>query len=976
MIATNRHLLSILGDALDCGSPQKRAAYLDRACHGDSELRARVEALLKAHEEAGSFLNGNPNSNSLPTGDEPITERPGTIIGPYKLLEQIGEGGFGVVFMAEQTRPVSRKVALKVVKPGMDTRQVVARFEAERQALALMDHPNIAHVFDGGETGSGRPYFVMELVRGIPLTEFCDQNQLPVRQRLELLVSVCQAVQHAHQKGIIHRDLKPSNVLVTLHDGRPVVKVIDFGIAKAAGQRLTEKTLFTNFAQMIGTPLYMSPEQTALSGLDVDTRSDIYSLGVLLYELMTGTTPFDKERLKTVSYDELRRILREEEPPKPSTRINTLGQAASTLSSQRRSDPKRLSRMFRGELDWIVMKCLEKDRNRRYETCNSLAKDLERYLQDEPVQACPPSMGYRLRKFVRRNRTAVAVAVTAIALLLLAVLGLAITNLRIAEEKAQTKAQRDEAEASFRKSRKAVDEQFTLVSQSKLFDAPGFEALRRDLLESALKYYQEFLEQRPDDPELQAEVAAAQLRLYQVHEAIDGGYSAGAIRQLAKGVDMVERRRDTQPHDAALFTHLAGFAKSERTLYGRYSAAEPQPPEVEIITLLQHTVAIWEEFAQAFPSEAGFQTDLLALYFRLQDVQASVCQPAAALANIRRALAISNELVHRYPKITEYKEQLAKTHEAFMLRLRKSGSSKEVESHFRRAIELRQSLADGEPKVPNNRFELATSQWFYGRWLVEAGRQKDAELAFSQGLAVNQKLVADFPHMPAYRSSLAHMHESLGHLYRDTGETDKAEQAYREALKIWDRLAAAFPTNQNYRVPYSSYCLCALLAASQRQEEADRIFRRFQEFNPETADGRNWLAWSLAARPKFSDPRRALELANAAVQQAPKAGYIWNTLGLVQYRNGNFREAVRTLEKSMELGSGGDSFDRVLLAMAHWRLGNKDEAHKWYSSAVHWEKTNEQHAQDEALCQDLKLFLDEAANMMGIKDQPTSMSKP
>src|SRR6516225_1482845 len=263
MIAANRHLLSILGDALDCGSPQKRAAYLDRACHGDSELRARVEALLKAHEEAGSFLNGNPNSNSLPTGDEPITERPGTIIGPYKLLEQIGEGGFGVVFMAEQTRPVSRKVALKVVKPGMDTRQVVARFEAERQALALMDHPNIAHVFDGGETGSGRPYFVMELVRGIPITAFCDQSQLPISERLELFVNVCLAVQHAHQKGIIHRDLKPSNVLVTLHDGAPLVKVIDFGIAKALGQQLTDRTLFTGFAQLIGTPLYMSPEQAA-----------------------------------------------------------------------------------------------------------------------------------------------------------------------------------------------------------------------------------------------------------------------------------------------------------------------------------------------------------------------------------------------------------------------------------------------------------------------------------------------------------------------------------------------------------------------------------------------------------------------------------------------------------------------------------------------------------------------------------------
>src|SRR5262249_30441325 len=299
--------------------------------------------------------------------------------------------------------PVRRKVALKVLKPGMDTRQVVARFEAERQALALMDHPHIAQVFDGGETASGRPYFVMELVKGAPITEFCDQNCLPVRERLALFVSVCQAVQHAHQKGIIHRDLKPSNVLVTVHDTTPVVKVIDFGVAKALGQELTDKTLFTCFAQMVGTPLYMSPEQAGQSGLDIDTRSDIYSLGVLLYELLTGTTPFDKARLKEVDYEELRRIIREEEPPRPSTRISTLGQAASTVSAQRKSVPRQLSRLFRGELDWIVMKCLEKDRNRRYETPNGLARDVERYLHDEPVQACPPSPWYRVRKFVRRH---------------------------------------------------------------------------------------------------------------------------------------------------------------------------------------------------------------------------------------------------------------------------------------------------------------------------------------------------------------------------------------------------------------------------------------------------------------------------------------------------------------------------------------------------------------------------------------------
>jgi serine/threonine protein kinase/Flp pilus assembly protein TadD len=415
----------IFHHALARRSADERAAYLEQACSGDPELRASVEALLRANVGASGFLDspGLPfplrrsalghragDEQAIDTVDEPLTERPGTVIGPYKLLEQIGEGGFGVVFMAEQQQPIRRKVALKILKPGMDTRQVIARFEVERQALALMDHPNIAKVLDGGATAGGRPYFVMDLVKGIPITEFCDQNQIPVRKRLELFLSVCQAVQHAHQKGIIHRDIKPSNVLVMSNDGTPLVKVIDFGVAKAMGQELTDKTLFTGFAQMIGTPLYMSPEQAGQSSLDVDTRSDIYSLGVLLYELLTGTTPFDKERLQTAGYDEIRRIIREEEPPKPSTRISTQGQASTAISAQRKSDPKALSQLCRRELDWIVMRALEKDRNRRYESASAFAADVQRYLHDEPVQACPPSARYLFWKFARRKKRALAMA--------------------------------------------------------------------------------------------------------------------------------------------------------------------------------------------------------------------------------------------------------------------------------------------------------------------------------------------------------------------------------------------------------------------------------------------------------------------------------------------------------------------------------------------------------------------------------------
>jgi WD40 repeat protein/serine/threonine protein kinase len=420
--------------ALDFRSTAARREYLDGVCGSDAALRAEVESLLEASARAGSFLEA-PVPALVPTDDAPtLTERPGTVIGPYKLLELIGEGGFGVVFMAEQQQPLRRKVAVKVLKPGMDTRQIVARFEAERQALALMDHPNIAHIFDGGETATGRPYFVMELVRGIPITDFCDQNRLPIHERLELFVDVCQAVQHAHQKGIIHRDLKPSNVMVTLHDGKPVVKVIDFGIAKATDQQLTDKTLFTNFAQMIGTPLYMSPEQAQLSDMDVDTRSDIYSLGVVLYELLTGTTPFDKKQLREADYDQIRRIIREEEAPRPSARLSTLGQAAATVAANRQSDPKKLCWLMRGELDWIVVKALEKDRNRRYESASAFAADVGRYLRDEPVLARSPTAGYRLGKLLRRNKGRALAA----ALVVLALVGAGIGSIEAWEQRQVT----------------------------------------------------------------------------------------------------------------------------------------------------------------------------------------------------------------------------------------------------------------------------------------------------------------------------------------------------------------------------------------------------------------------------------------------------------------------------------------------------------------------------------------------------------
>jgi tetratricopeptide (TPR) repeat protein/serine/threonine protein kinase len=393
--------------------------YLAQACGGDSALQRQVEHLLQVHRQAGSFLErpaaqlGDPTAIEIgpdaAATDQGPREGPGTLIGPYQLAQQLGEGGMGTVFLAEQSQPVRRTVALKIIKPGMDSGPILARFEAERQALALMDHPNIAKVYDGGTLGTGRPYFVMELVQGLPITDFCDQHRLSLKERLELFVPVCQAVQHAHQKGIIHRDLKPSNVLVCLYDGRPVPKVIDFGIAKAIGAKLTERTLVTGLGAVVGTPEYMSPEQAELNQLDIDTRSDIYSLGVLLYELLTGTLPLDRQRLKELGLVEALRLIREEEPPRPSVRLGTLAERA-TVAARRGLEPRKLCSLVRGELDWIAMKALDKDRNRRYQAAGALAADVQHYLQDEPVQACPPSAWYRFRKFARRKKTALVVA--------------------------------------------------------------------------------------------------------------------------------------------------------------------------------------------------------------------------------------------------------------------------------------------------------------------------------------------------------------------------------------------------------------------------------------------------------------------------------------------------------------------------------------------------------------------------------------
>jgi eukaryotic-like serine/threonine-protein kinase len=712
----------IFDGAVELGTPAERAAYLNAACGQDLQLRAEVEELLDHDDAAGSFLNLSAPPDPQATTDAPAgRERPGAVIGPYRLLEQIGEGGFGVVFMAEQTQPVRRKVALKVLKPGMDTRQVVARFEAERQALALMDHPNIAHILDGGETASGRPYFVMELVRGIPITEFGDQSRLSIGERLELFLSVCQAVQHAHQKGIIHRDIKPSNVLVTLHDDKAVVKVIDFGIAKATGQPLTDKTLFTNFAQMIGTPLYMSPEQAQMSGLDVDTRSDIYSLGVLLYELLTGTTPFDKERLRSVGFDEIRRIIREEEPARPSTRMSTLAQAAATASANRQSDPKRLSQLLRGELDWIVMQALEKDRNRRYETVNGFAKDIQRYLADEPVLACPPSAAYRLRKFLRRNRRPVLALAVVLLALVGGIVGLTIGLLQAAAAQQAEAKQRGIAETNAEKALAAADAE----KAAKLMAQKRLEQIERanDILASIFRN----LDPRRAEKE------------------------QGLRRELGRLVDDAAKLLHTEPIDDPLVVaRLQFLLGTSQVNLGHY----------------QRGIPLLNESWQARQNQLGpDNADTLASLHGLAWAYLRAGQTAQAIPLFERTLA------KRQATLGPDHQQTLQSLNDLALAYQDAGLMKKALPMLEQVLEREKSLRGADH--PETLMAMSNLAWAYS---ADGRREKAVEMMEQ---ALKKQLAA---RGPDHVDTLAFMN-NLGEAYRSVGRLDKALPLLEQSLE-------------------------------------------------------------------------------------------------------------------------------------------------------------------------------------------------
>ncbi len=639
-------------------TPEERSGFLEQACAGDADLRRCVDRLLQAHDRPDSLLDAEAVSDATPApvlaeerGFDPastaVAEGVGTMIGPYKLLQEIGEGGMGTVYMAQQTEPVKRLVALKLIKPGMDSRQVIARFEAERQALALMDHPNIARVFDAGTTDSGRPYFVMELVKGVPLTRYCDERRLTPRERLELFIPVCQAIQHAHQKGIIHRDIKPSNVLVALYDGKPVPKVIDFGIAKAAGQQLTEHTLVTGFGAVVGTLEYMSPEQAELNQLDIDTRSDIYSLGVLLYELLTGTTPLERKRLKEAAMLEVLRLIREEEPPRPSTRLSTTEELPS-VAANRGLEPRKLSGLVRGELDWIVMKALEKDRNRRYETANGLAMDVQRYLSDEPVHACPPSAGYRLRKFARKYRTALRITVLFVMFLVLATAvsvwqAVLATQAKRQAETAERQAltERDRAEKSFRMARDAVDQLFTQVSQSPKLKAHAMEKFRKDLLQSAKEFYERFIREQFDAPSVRYDLGLAQYRLGEIHREL--GNFAAAEGALTKSIallgELVMEHPDVAEYQRDLAASYAGL--------GQFYADSGREDQAEVT--FEQALAIQEKQAEAYPQAAEYQYALAKTYRASGFTHHRMDRPDRAAKRYQQALAVLNKLVQDHP---------------------------------------------------------------------------------------------------------------------------------------------------------------------------------------------------------------------------------------------------------------------------------------------------------------------------------------
>jgi serine/threonine protein kinase/tetratricopeptide (TPR) repeat protein len=980
--------------ALGQGSPEAQAAYLDEACGSDLELRRRVERLLDAQPKVGSFLDAPAAGPTLTFGPPPGLEGPGTVIGPYKLLEQVGEGGMGVVYMAEQTRPVRRKVALKIIKPGMDTKQVIARFEAERQALALMDHPNIARVLDAGATESGRPYFVMELVRGVPITDYCDRAKLSIPERLALFVQVCQAVQHAHQKGVIHRDIKPSNILVTLHDGVPVPKVIDFGVAKAMGQSLTEKTLYTGFLQLVGTPLYMSPEQAEFSGLDIDTRSDIYSLGVLLYELLTGTTPFDSDTLRKAAFDEVRRIIREQEPPKPSTRISSLGETLTDVSAKRGSDPRRLGRVVRGELDWIVMKALEKDRNRRYETATGLGADVRRYLADEPVQACPPSAWYRLSKTARRHRAALVTAAVVTSALLL---GTAVSTWQaVRARKAELRAK-----DSLLFARRAVDEMYTQVAEKWLIRERDLrlQPVQEEFLRNAVAFYERFAEEPGADPALRREAAHAGFRAAQCQRVLgarslpyyrkavelyegmvaDGSATLddrwtlcmtygtmGNLRYADSAISArdAERyyRRDIELEEAMVKASPGDLRAREGLCYTYRELGtllHENHRESEAEKAFDRSSSLADGIVADAPDDAQWVGKIIKFYSIASEFFHDTGLDERVVVFGRRAVEITDGLPPRALDEGGLSGRLS----GFDARLgdlaERAREFPAVEPAFRREVSLFATRSARSPSDQALKRHLARALHFHGKALQSLGRRTEAEQDYSRCSTLYEEVLR-YPGIDIRQGSLYRIYPqdllALGRLKKSAGQPEEAEsfflRAFAFAFRLSDVLREENPRIRDWEARFLTELGDVLSAI--RPSEAGRAYRRAQYLMAKSGVSlnnallQNDLAWKLATSPDalVRDPGRAVQLARSAIDAAPHEDTFWNTLGVACYYSGEWKAAVEALERSRSYHKDKRStleiLDMLYLAMAHWQLGHADEARSLYGRADEWMNANRQ----------------------------------